>query len=402
VKGSQTDTVPVSFVLPVFNGAKTLEGCLRSLQGLTLHEWECIAVDDASTDGSSAILEAMVHRDSRFRVLRHFSNRGVGAARATGLASAVGESIHFLDQDDHLSPQGIERLFAAVSHDGNAAGVFGHFLAVHADSGRRYQWQSYPATLGFSDLIERSPFTFLSVLHRRALVVEVGGMALGIDGCDEWDLWGRLTRTGHPLRYCNTAVGEYRIHGENASFNAERLLLSGLRVLDVLHGPDPRVPSPAPEWRAGAAPAGKRRRQSRFHWLQTANCLARRDVRGALRLIEVFEKTVGLSPPELHDGNDLHTGMKYGCMLAGSDPVDYLNTLRGTLENYFRELESRFERPGLTDEALRNLERCSATELIAENRRLHSLVEGYRSSRSYRIGRVMTRSARALLDLIRR
>ena len=394
-------TPRVSFVLPVLNGKATLESCLRHIQGQTLRQWECIAVDDGSSDGSPAIVEAFASRDPRFRLIRHESNRGVGAARQTGLCAAAGDAVHFVDQDDHLLPDGIERLHRVLARLPEPAAVFGNFLAVHSETGRQYRWESYPSTIGFSDLVERSPFTFLNVLHRRTLVLDVGGLASSVDGCDEWDLWGRLTRTGRRLHHGDVDVGEYRLHGLNASLNAERLLTSGLKVLDVLHRSDARVPNPAPEWRDGAPAEGRTRRQLRFFWLQTANCLARDRVDEAIALVTILEECAGNGL--ISDGTvgDLHGAMKYGCMLAGTDPARYLLELRPVLDRYFVRLEARLGLPGFASAAQKRLLETFLESMLSENGRLRGAVETYRTSRSYRIGRALTRTAGKLLRSVR-
>ena len=92
-------TAPVvTIILPVFNRAATLRRCVESVRAQTFADWELIAVDDASTDDSIAVLESF--GDPRIRVLCHDTNRGPGAARNTALASARGEFFALIDSDD--------------------------------------------------------------------------------------------------------------------------------------------------------------------------------------------------------------------------------------------------------------------------------------------------------------
>ena len=93
----------LSVVVPVYGTEKYLRQCLDSLCRQTLRDAEFILVDDASPDRSIRIMEEYAARDSRFRILRHESNRGLFAARLTGVQAAQGEYVAFLDSDDYVS-----------------------------------------------------------------------------------------------------------------------------------------------------------------------------------------------------------------------------------------------------------------------------------------------------------
>lgn len=89
----------VSIIIPVYNVAPFLEMCLQSVADQTFKEWECILVDDGSTDVSGVICDNWLEKDQRFRVI-HQSNRGVSVARNTGISAAVGKYVVFVDADD--------------------------------------------------------------------------------------------------------------------------------------------------------------------------------------------------------------------------------------------------------------------------------------------------------------
>ena len=92
-----------SIIVPVYNVEKFLRECLDSILAQTFADWECICVDDGSTDSSGAILDEYATNDARFRVL-HQVNAGVGAARNAGLEIASSEWIWFIDADDTIHP----------------------------------------------------------------------------------------------------------------------------------------------------------------------------------------------------------------------------------------------------------------------------------------------------------
>lgn len=99
------DIPKVSFIIPVYNGKKYIETCLNSIVNLSFSNWECIIVDDGSTDDSGKYIDTYVDKISpkgQFLVI-HKKNGGVSTARNTGLDMARGEWICFVDIDDCLS-----------------------------------------------------------------------------------------------------------------------------------------------------------------------------------------------------------------------------------------------------------------------------------------------------------
>jgi len=99
-----------SIIIPVFNGASTLTGCLTSAANRP--DTEVLVIDDGSTDETCTILREYSENHSNFRIF-HQENRGVSAARNLGLGQARGEYLIFLDADDTLAalpePEGCPR-----------------------------------------------------------------------------------------------------------------------------------------------------------------------------------------------------------------------------------------------------------------------------------------------------
>ncbi len=104
----------VSVVVPVFNTRRYLEACLRSIAAQTLAEIEIICVDDGSTDGSHEVVAALQATDPRIRLLRHERNRGIGAARNTGVRAAQADYITAVDSDDTIEADMLAAMHAAA------------------------------------------------------------------------------------------------------------------------------------------------------------------------------------------------------------------------------------------------------------------------------------------------
>ncbi len=99
----------VSIIIANYNYAKYIGDALESVLAQTFHDWECIVIDDGSTDDSVKIIKQYVARDARFRLIKN-PHLGVSAARNAGLDAARGEFIGFLDSDDCFTDYALEML----------------------------------------------------------------------------------------------------------------------------------------------------------------------------------------------------------------------------------------------------------------------------------------------------
>ena len=94
--------------MPVYNVEKYIEQSLRSVLAQQFKDFELIVVDDASPDNSIEIVERLAKSDARIKIVRHEFNRGLGAARNTGMLYARGKYIAFVDSDDLLIENALE------------------------------------------------------------------------------------------------------------------------------------------------------------------------------------------------------------------------------------------------------------------------------------------------------
>ena len=104
------DTPKVSVIIPIYNQEKYLRECLETVLLQNLQEIEVICVNDGSTDESLSILKEYAKRDDRIVVVSQ-ENKGVSAARNVGIEIAKGEYISFIDSDDWVAPNFIEKLY---------------------------------------------------------------------------------------------------------------------------------------------------------------------------------------------------------------------------------------------------------------------------------------------------
>lgn len=118
----------VSIILPVFNAERFLSQCLDSILWQTYQDWELIAVDDGSKDGSIEILKSYEKRDNRIHIISK-KNEGVSIARNIALEHAHGDYIYFVDSDDIVMPEALMILVKAMDSN-KATFVKSDFLPI--------------------------------------------------------------------------------------------------------------------------------------------------------------------------------------------------------------------------------------------------------------------------------
>lgn len=124
-----------SIILPVYGVEDYVANALEDLEAQSFTDWEAIIVDDCSPDGSRAIAEAYVAKDSRFRIVSHEVNRGLSTARNTGLQAAHGEYIWFPDPDDRYEHDLLQQVVDSLKRQKSPVVVIGHSEEYYSSTG---------------------------------------------------------------------------------------------------------------------------------------------------------------------------------------------------------------------------------------------------------------------------
>ena len=106
----------VSVIIPVYNSEKYVEKCICSVMAQTLPELEIIIINDGSIDESGKILRKLAQKDSRIILLEQ-ENKGVAAARNLGVEKATGKYLTFVDGDDYLQEDYIEKMYSLAEKE---------------------------------------------------------------------------------------------------------------------------------------------------------------------------------------------------------------------------------------------------------------------------------------------
>ena len=240
----------VSVIIPAYNAADTIADTLQSLLNQTFPLWEAIIVDDGSTDETSAVVNKFIEKDCRFRIIKQ-TNQGLSGARNSGIKLARYDWLLFLDADDWIFPQHLNRLTSALKADPSLKVVYCGWTYVTPDGE-----QVFPHFANLEgDLFEAFAQYCVSVVHTfivsRSLVESHGCFENSHHSCEDWDLFQRIARTGVRFGAVNEILAGYRMRPDSLSRNGHQLLADGIEVLNRGHGTDPRVPHLHPVYQNG-------------------------------------------------------------------------------------------------------------------------------------------------------
>ena len=187
----------ISIIVPAYNAAKTIEETIVAVQKQTFQDWELIIVNDGSTDDTLAVVENIT--EPKLKIIST-ENNGVAEARNIGSANAMGTYVAFLDADDLWVKNKLERQLQALEQNPDAVVAYswtcfmdreGDSYVYHASSQYRYTGNVY-ARLLVADFIHSGSNTLI----RKSALDRVGGFDSKCNGCEDWDMWLRLSAIG--------------------------------------------------------------------------------------------------------------------------------------------------------------------------------------------------------------
>jgi glycosyltransferase involved in cell wall biosynthesis len=266
-----SDRAPVSVIIPYYNGQAFIRRSIDSVQSQQLRPLEIIVVEDGSP---VALDEAALHAAYSaapvpVHVVRHEMNRGIPAARNTGVRAAAGEYVAFLDQDDEWLPNKLSSQWELVERERAAADhlvFYGRALRSLSD-GSWIAWPR-PSLMRHLDgksastlprlIVDGNPIPFITLLFSKRAWEQVGGFDEDVrGGSDDYALLLKFAAHGIELRGVRGgAIAKRHETGENYS-NARRFLKDDVAFLERLARDFPGARAPlkhgiaAAHYRAG-------------------------------------------------------------------------------------------------------------------------------------------------------
>ncbi|HKY94313.1 MAG TPA: glycosyltransferase family 2 protein [Kiloniellales bacterium] len=197
----------VSVITPAFCAERFLPETLASIRAQSLRDWECLVVDDASTDRTAEIAAAAAAEDPRIHLIRQTANRGVAAARNAALRAATGRYIAFLDADDLWLPGKLERQIAFMRATG-ATLSYTAFRRIDETGTRVGRLITVPPAMTWRRLLKNTKIHTLTVVVDRE---RTGPFAMVERRRDDIILWLTLLRHGATARGLNEDLARYRV-----------------------------------------------------------------------------------------------------------------------------------------------------------------------------------------------
>jgi teichuronic acid biosynthesis glycosyltransferase TuaG len=213
----------VSIIMPAYNAERYILSSIQSVINQSFQNWELIIIDDGSTDNTAKIVKSIQEVDDRI-VYFYQQNKRLGAARNSGFKIAKGNWIAFLDSDDLWKPSKLELQVDFVEKN-QVDVVFtdGDILIEQTQEKQPYITRSgwFTGDEMYDILYVENIVPVLSVLMNRSWIDKIGQQdeSMSIFGCEDWDYWLRIAKSGGKFYGISEKLFYYRVHSQAMSRN---------------------------------------------------------------------------------------------------------------------------------------------------------------------------------------
>jgi hypothetical protein len=354
----------VSVIVPAYNQSRYLGAAIRSALVQTRRDLDVLVVDDGSTDDTREVVTAFT--DPRVKYIFQ-QNRGLSAARNTGLEHATGEFVTFLDSDDEFLPEKLETLLEAFERDPSLGMAAGQAVLIDQDGHELGEVFDRPLPAESSELLLGNPLHVGSVLLRRSWQQRVGVFDETLRSYEDWDMWLRLARAGCPMAWVPRPVSRYRFHQEQMTRIGTQMTTATFAVLEKTYA-SPDLPL---SWVARRDEA-----YSRAFLRAAAQSYLGGDAAGGC---EHMRQAVHRNPALAADGGERLAGIAAGWANHAKtrDPLGYLERFYDNLPEELAGLRQRRRRE-LAEQARRMAFGAEARGALDEARSLARRAVGYR------------------------
>jgi glycosyltransferase involved in cell wall biosynthesis len=203
----------VSVIVPCYNQAQYLDECLQSVLNQTYTNWECIIINDGSTDNTAEVSKKWIEKDNRFFYYEK-ENGGVSTTRNYGIRKSTGTFILPLDGDDYIGNNYIETCVKEFESNLNTKLVYGKAIKF----GELNEEWDLPA-YSFENLLKGN-MIYCTALYKRSDFDAIDGYDENmIVSCEDWEFWIRLLKNGGDVIRNQDCIFYYRIKENSRNTN---------------------------------------------------------------------------------------------------------------------------------------------------------------------------------------
>lgn len=222
----------ISIIVPTYNYAHFIVDCLESIFSQTYKDFEVIVVDDGSTDDTAQVLEKY---KGRIRYI-HQENRGLPAARNTGIRAAQGEYLAFLDSDDLWLPNKLDEQIRVLRNDADMGIIFSDASAFNERGVMResiLKEENICTGFCFQRLFMGNYLVMPTVMIRKRCLEKSGLFDESLTAVEDYDLWLRISLY-YKIGFVSKILAQYRVHPSNMSKDFYLLVDNEIKVIQKI------------------------------------------------------------------------------------------------------------------------------------------------------------------------
>jgi glycosyltransferase involved in cell wall biosynthesis len=228
----------VSIIVPCYNQAQYLNECLESVLGQTYSNWECIIVNDGSTDSVEKVSKEWVKKDSRFKYL-YQENTGLSSARNLGLNNAKGDFIQFLDADDIIDAKKILNSISAIKTYEIPSVIVTNFKMFQFDKfdNLKPYCELKAQYLSFDQILYGWDFKFTIPIHCglfSSFLLKDFQFPEHIKAKEDWIMWLFIFQKKVNAIFLDETLVFYRSHDASMTKDNKHMLENTLKALEYL------------------------------------------------------------------------------------------------------------------------------------------------------------------------
>lgn len=198
----------ISVIIPCYNQAQYLESSIESIRIQKFEDWEIIIINDGSTDNTQEVAEEYAKQDSRIRIINQ-ENKGLSSSRNTGIKSALGSILNFLDADDKHLTDSLSTVVKYFNEDPKTevlVSSYSYFKGKSIFHSHIFEER----VISIESFFNSNLAPPVSFFIKKTCQEIVGLFDETLKSCEDWDFWIRAAKAGARIKTISDVLVGYR------------------------------------------------------------------------------------------------------------------------------------------------------------------------------------------------